>query len=195
MSYLHPDIDTQHLIEQAMNSKSLASLGRMHDESVILQMSPEQYAQYIKRLEDARKTGFLSSADETLAKLGVNVKYNQDKARLIEKFNSGWTQIKLKQMKSNLSEKDLLNGASEVVGDCDLRGTSIQDLSFLKKIGGTLTVDTSSQLKNLNGVKEILGSVFVHAKNESCAKEFIKAVGLNSAAIKGKIIPVIKNYL
>ena len=195
MSYIHPDADTRHIIESAMNAKGLGTLGRMHDAARTLRMSTEEYARYVHRLEELRKNTSLTPVDETLVKLGSDVKYYKDGTKLIEKFGSNWAQVKLKQMKSDLTEVDLLKNVSGIMGDCDLRGTTIQDLSSLKRIGGTLTVDSASQLKDLSGIEKVLGSVMVHAKNEFCAREFLKSIGLNSAAIKGKIIPIIKNYL
>ena len=195
MSYLNPGIDTQHLINSAVNSHGLGSLGRIEDTYRLLNMSPEQFDAYLRRMKKLRESAPLCQTDETLVKLGSDVKQLKDGTKSIEKFNSGWTQVKLKQMKSGFSEEDLLKNVSKVKGDCDLRGTTISDLSSLKKVGGTLTVDTASKLKSLSGIEEVLGSVMVHAKNESTAKEFLQSLGLNLSAIKGKIIPVIKNYL
>lgn len=195
MSFIRPGIDTQHLINQAMNSKSMQTMVREQDKYAIQNMTPQNYEIYLRKLEKLRKSAPLSKSEETLVKLGSYVKHRKDGTKSIEKFNSNWIQTKLKQIKSDLTETDLMKDVSKVAGDCDLRGTTVADLSSLKKVGGTLTVDTASKLKSLSGIEEVLGSVMVHAKNESTAKEFLQSLGLNLSAIKGKIIPVIKNYL
>jgi hypothetical protein len=45
-------------------------------------------------------------------------------------------------------------------------------LSCLKKIGGTLTIDATSQLKDLSGLKEVSGSVIVLVKISLMQKHF-----------------------
>ncbi len=199
MSYLHPDIDVQHIINSATNSQSLSALrsiqDRLETKARIARMSPQQYANWLQKLEEGRKNTHLTPVDEVTLKIGSLLKHYKDGTKALEKYNSIWTQAKLKQMKTGISEKDILKDVIKIAGDCDLRNTTVEDLSFLKKIGGTLTIDSASQLKNMSGLEEILGSVMVHAKDKQSAKEFLKSIGINLSAIKGNIIPVIKNYL
>jgi len=196
MSYIHPNIDTAHIKQSAMNAKNLGTLGKMQDKYFFDNMSIEQYAKYIRKIiKEREKSPLWNEVDDVLTKIGIQVEYLKDNTKSIEKFDSRWAQAKLKQMKSELSEADLLKGVSEIKGDCNLCATTIKDLSSLKKVGGTLTLDSASKLTNLFNIEEVAGSIFVHAKNKDQMLGFLDFIEIPLRAFKGKFIPVIKSYL
>ena len=145
------------------------------------------------------------AADDFLAKrFGTLVSYDKNYARgttkKIGRFSSNGIQSLLKRTKSELGEFDLLKGVNEIIDDCNLRGTSIETLTDLYRIGGNLTLDASSSIKNISGLKNI-GKLTVVAKNQEEMEAFLKKIGLMAqngemlAKIKNGVHFVMKNYL
>ncbi len=144
------------------------------------------------------------AADDFLTKkFGTLVSYDnfiRETTKKIGRFSSNSIQSLLKRTKSELSEFDLLKGVNEVIDDCNLRGTSIETLANLHRIGGNLTLDASSSIKNISGLKDI-GKLTVIAKNQEEMEAFLKKIGLMAqngemlAKIKNGVHFVMKNYL
>lgn len=196
MQDLRVGINAGHLKQEAMKCQTLSSLSRMHDESIRRQlmkrMTPQQYMEYLRK-KDSQP--IWTQVDDALTKLGYKVDYLEDGAKKIEKYNSNWVQQKAKQLKTGFDESQLLSGVKKIAGDCDLRGTTLEDLSGIKSIGKTLTLDTASSVKDLSGLKKIGGSVLVHAKDKKEMQQFLSNIKLPISAIKGKLIFIMKNYL
>ncbi len=179
-----------------MNCQTLPTLARMHDESIrrqmLKKMTPQEYLAFMERKKDSQP--IWTPTDNTLTKMGYKVDYLGDGTKQIEKYNSNWTQQKLKQWGNPASEADLLQGVKKIAGDCDLRGTTLEDLSGLKSIGKTLTLDTASPIKDLSGLKKI-GTVLVHAKNKGEMQQFLSNIKFPISTIRGNLIFIMKNFL
>ena len=188
-------INASHLKQEAMKCKTLPSLSRMQDESIRRQlmkrMTPQQYAEYLRKRDSQP---IWAPVDDALTRLGYRVDYLEDGTKQIEKYNSNWVQHKTKQYKIGFNESELLSGVKKVAGDCDLRGTTLEDLSGLKSVGKTLILDTASPIKDLSGLKKI-GTVLVHAKNKGEMQQFLSNIKFPISAIKGNLVHVMKNFL
>lgn len=193
MSFLHPSIDTQHLIDKAVNSKGLGTLSREEDKAIILRMSPEQYQLWLKKQAmDAKTPANWRAVDTDLTKIGSIVSYSPD-GKSISRYNSLYAQTKInaKQIKTP-SEKILLSGVDEVAETLDLKRTSLESLGTIKKIGGTLYIDTASALKDLSSLKEVGDSIVVYGRSDSEIKQFLEQANFSFKELGNKIRNVIK---
>mgnify|MGYP007102077531 CR=1 FL=1 len=90
-----------------------------------------------------------NSFGEALNILGYKTVNLKDGSKVINKYDSRWVKVKLKQHNLGFKESDILANVSKVAENCDLTGTTIEDLPQIKTIGKNLTLDASSSLKNL----------------------------------------------
>ncbi len=192
-------INASHLKQDAMKCTTLPVLKGFEDaahEKVLREsLSHECYARYMQRLAaKQQKSPLWQPVDDALTRLGYRVDYLEDGTKQIEKYNSNWAQTKLKQWQKSSGEADLLQGVKRIAGDCDLRGTTLEDLSGLKSVGKTLILDTASPIKDLSGLKKI-GTVLVHAKNKGEMQQFLSNIKFPISAIKGNLVHVMKNFL
>ena len=69
-----------------------------------------------------------------------------------------------------------------------------KNLSNIREIGNTLTLDSSSALEDLSGILRIGGSVMVNAKTKKEADDFLKKIKLPKDSVEGNVIFVMKHY-
>lgn len=198
MSYIKPGIDRGHIVQSAVNSKSLGYLSNIEDTARMRALQSKYTPETIKGMLERRYATpkQWSAFDNVLTQLGVQVDYKEGK-RVLDTYKSNWINAKIAQKGLKIDESALIRGAKEVAQDCDLRGTTLKNLADLKKIGGSLTIDSFSNFDKdcFSNLEEIGRSLFVHLKNAGDMTDVLKNIGLDKSIVKGKIIPVIKNYI
>ena len=135
--------------------------------------------------------------------LGYSVKYEKLFAcekgqylKTISRYTSDTVKQELTknpQMK-NVTENELLKGANVIAESLNLRNTTATKLPDLQKVGDNLTIDASSKLKDLSGLKKVGGKITVLAKNPEEMKGFLEEIKL-APKLKEKAQLLIKNYV
>lgn len=125
------------------------------------------------------------------------------KQMVVGRYNSGVISRLIKESNAETSESDIISQIHVVKEGCDLRETTAISLPNLREIGGTLTLNTSSSLEKLDGLKSVK-KINVVAKNLKDMDEYLIKLGIltaNDKNIRGNlriaddIYLIIKNYL
>lgn len=137
-----------------------------------------------------------------LGKYGTNGYVEEATKELyVGRYNSDTISRLIKESGSSIKESDIISKIHNVDSECNLRNTTAVSLPNLKRVYGALTLDTSSPLESLGGLR-YAGKINVFAKNLGDMDDYLKKLGILSADGK-KIIPhvfddiyfIMKNYL
>ena len=184
MSLINPALDTTHIIKQAMNAKSIAKVS--YTPVPDFETAAQRNAYYTVAQD---KFGYRYSTPEERLRTQAGIASKKTKEGLcLDGYSSAMVQSSIKRTKSPLKEADSLKNVTKIEGDCNLKGTSLENLANVKEIKGALFVDTKSKIKDLSSLKKIMGSVWINAKDEKEMLDFIKSTGLSNVKIIGRYI-------
>ena len=194
MSYFHPGIDSRHIIKSAMNSKSLGHLSREEDNFQYLRkVEPSDY-RHTQRvfvlankedLENLRNKCKNKSPDEIFNLLGIKVEQNKDGSKSISHYC--WPYGSYSFSSAGIDEEKLLEGVTEIKGDCDLTSSKLKNLGDVSSIYGNLTIPLFTQLEDLSNIKDIYGNIICDTENANDAIDLIKKLKLNPKYFGGHI--------
>ncbi len=198
MSYIHPGIDTRHIIKDAMNAKTLAELSRIEDKASKKSL---KYAKIEKAAEHSVFSNKFPFRNENAAKEMVKGKTSDEilnlsgiQKKLLKNGSFGITSygqpsINYTYSDIGVKESDLIDGISVILGNCNLQNTSLKNTADIKAIKGDLSISASnSQLKDLSSIKEVQGSVFVHTDDKSKVIQTLKDLNFRPNKLCGKIL-------
>lgn len=194
MSLLNPGADTKHLISQALNSKGLGTLSKEEGSPYLQQLTDAQYLQWRKDdLNFNLRPKEWTKADDDLVKLCYRVRYS-DGTKSLSAYNSGFAQTKMRTKQiASVDEKTLLSGVTEIAENMDLSNTTLDSLGTIKKIGGSLYLDTASRsLKDASALKEIGGSVVVRGRDVAEVFDYLKKINFPLETLGKKVKTIIK---
>lgn len=199
MSLIHPKCDTRHIIQKAMNSKSLATLAEEEATAKFLKdtnTSIEYHTQPGKHTlgilytkEDLQNFKTLiegKSNDEIFDLLGIKVKYDKNGNKSISHYR--WPFKCFSFAAAGIDEKRLLDGVTEINGCCDLTGSNLEDLCSVKTISGDLIIPLFGKLKDLSGIQHISRNIICNAKNLEDTKAIIEKLRINPQALKNGVV-------
>ena len=201
MTLIHPGCDTRHIIRQAMNSKSLATLATEEDafqakkeadkQGQITNSSPIGRRPKLictrEDLEAFKASCKNKSADEIFEKLGIDVEYNEDGSKKISHYKWPFKAFSFKL--AGIDEEKLLEGVTKIEGKCDLTGSSLKNLGDITTIGRDLIVPYFSRVEDLSSIQRVGGNIICETENPQDAIEKLKDTKLNPKSIGGCINP------
>lgn len=124
-----------------------------------------------------------------------------EKQMVVGRYNSDTVGRLVKESKLPITEKEIISQIQLIEGDCDLRKTSATSLPNLRRVRGTLTLDTYSPLESLAGLKKV-GKINVVAKDMKDMDNYLKKLGILAQDGKKLLVDVaddiyliMKNYL
>lgn len=194
MSLLHPGCDTRHIIEKAMKSKSLATLAREYEvynklkncQETQTEPPKEKISLYTKEdLINFKEKIKGKSSDEILDILGIEVTYNENGSKTLSEYR--WPFKSYSFSVAGINEKELLDGVSEIKGNCDLIGSKLKNLGSVRKIGGSIRIPLFTDLEDLSNIKSIGGDIVSDVEDPQDAVDLIKKLNLNPSKIGGYI--------
>lgn len=197
MSLSKPGIDTRHVINQFRNARQLASIANEGADAVKIDT-----AKAIEEIrQDKQKPPVVictkddliafrekcegKTQDEILSYLGIEATYNENGSKSLSHYK--WPFKGYSFAAAGIDETKLLDGVTEIKGDCDLTGSSLKDLGSVSKIGGSLTIPLFTNAKDLSNVQLIGRNVICDVENPQDAIDLIKKVKLNPKHIGGHI--------
>lgn len=194
MSLIHPACDTRHIIEQVMNSRSLATLSKEYESYEKSKNCPKEKVEPQKEkvniytkddLNNFKEKIKGKSNDEILDILGIEVTYNENGSKTLSEYK--WPFKCYSFSIAGINEEELLNGVSEIKGDCNLIGSKLKNLGSIRKIGGSLRIPLFTDLKDLSGIKSIGGDIISDVEDPQDAVDLIEKLNLNPSKIGGYI--------
>ena len=200
MALINPGCDTKHIIQQAMNCKTLAALAKEEDafqEKKAAKITKAAHEMQHKKpvtvctksdLEALKQKCRNKTPDEIFSILGIDVKYNEDGSKSISRY--GWTPTAYNFKSAGIDEEELLSGVTEIKGNCNLMGSELTSLGSVKKIGGSLNIPLFTKVQDLSGVKSIGGNVTCYAENPEDSIALLKRIKLNPDCVGGYINPM-----
>ena len=197
MSLEKPGIDTHHVIKKFQHARQLASIANEGSDAVKVDTA--------KALEEIRqdkqkppvvictKEDLIAfkekcegkTQDEILSYLGIESTYNENGSKTISHYK--WPFKGFSFAAAGIDETKLLDGVTEIKGDCNLTGSSLKDLGSVSKIGGSLTIPLFTNAKDLSNVQSIGRNVICEVENPQDAIDLIKKLKLNPKYIGGHI--------
>lgn len=196
MSFIHPAADTRHIIQKAMNSKSLATLSEEEDayQAALKQdktNTPDSSrkglpALYTKedlvnfKLKCRNKT-----PDEIFELLGIEVTYDSEGKKSISSYQ--WPYASYSFQAAGIDEEELLKNVTTIRGNCNLKGSYLKNLGEVKSIGGSLTIPIYSQAEDLSSVQYIGGDISCSTESKEDAIKLIRKLKLNPKFFHGHI--------
>ena len=195
MSFMNPGIDKKHVIEQARKAKGLATLasedGVKVDTSKVIEQIREDKAKPAVVICTKDDLAAFSnkckgkSQDEILSYLGIEATYNKNGSKTLSHYK--WPFNGYSFASAGIDETALLDGVTEIKGDCSLVGSSLKDLGSVRKIGGSLTLPLFTNAKDLSSIKSIGGDIICDVEDAKDATDLIKKLNLNPSKIGGYI--------
>ncbi len=206
MSLIKPGCDTRHIIQQAMNSKSLATLAEESStyearkgEPIDVKSELEGCQRPIRALysksdlENFRYICKGKTPDEIFEKLGIRVEYNKDGSKSISHYCWPFGGYCFKA--AGIDEEKLLEGVTEIKGRCDLKGSELKNLAEVKKIGGNINIPLFTKIEDLSSIEYIGGDICCDAEDNADVLKLMKKIKLTPQTVRGSINPAISEIL
>ncbi len=199
MGYFDNAVGKTPLWVRAFHPTSLGALGRIEDAAKPKKPKRGEEVstnQCIFPIDDKDKAIELAKGktpDEIIAINGETKKTLQDGSFALTNYYQ--PSIAYTYSDIGVNEEDLIDGVSLVLGNCDLQDTALKNTAGIKKVQGDLSVSASNgNLTDISSIREVGGSVFVHASDESEIMKTLKRLKFKPDRIGGKIIqlPVTK---
>lgn len=206
MSLTFPSSDTRHIIQKAMNSKSLTTLSKEEDayqaqiaaqrDNVLKQPEPKSKSLPLiltkDDIESLRIALAGKSADEIFEKLGIDVEYNGHGKKVISHYKWPFECFNFKS--AGINEAELLKDVVQIKGDCNLTGSYVKNLEDVEFIGGNLTIPLFGELEDLSGVKYIGRHVICNTEHLEDSIKRVKQLKLNPDYMGGYLNPMDLSY-
>lgn len=197
MSLAKPGIDTHHVIKKFQHARQLASIANEGADAPKVDTSKE--LEGIR--QDREKASVVlctkddliafkekckgKSSDEILSYLGIESTYNENGSKTLSHYK--WPFKGFSFSAAGIDETKLLDGVTEIKGNCNLTGSSLQDLGSVSKIGGTLTIPLFTHAKDLSSLKSIGRDIYCDANSHEDAVALLKQLKLDNCKIGGYI--------
>ncbi len=202
MSITFPGYDTRHIIQKAMNSKSLQTLAKEEDayqaqlayqrDNIQRQPEPKQKSLPLILTKDDINSLRIAlagkSADEIFAKLGIDVEYDKNGKKTISHYKWPFQCFNFKA--AGINEAELLKDVVRIKGNCNLTGSYAKNLGAVRFIGGDLRIPLFGELEDLSGVKYIGHHVICDAEHTEDSIKRIKQLKLNPDYMGGYLNPM-----
>ncbi|MBQ8886778.1 MAG: hypothetical protein IJY61_03660 [Candidatus Gastranaerophilales bacterium] len=197
MSLSKPGIDTRHVIEKFRNARQLASIANEGDDApkVDTAKTIEEIRQDKEKppvvictkddLINFKQKCEGKTQDEILSYLGIEATYNENGSKTLSHYK--WPFKGYSFAAAGIDETKLLDGVTEIKGDCNLTGSSLKDLGSVSKIGGTLVVPLFTNAKDLSSIQSIGRDIYCDVNNHEDAVELLKKLKLDNCKIGGYI--------
>lgn len=200
MTFIHPAADSRHIIQRAMNSKTLATLAEEEDtyqmrkgsqtQSIQTPEPPSKKYRPIYSKEDIQNFKLKcqnKTPDEIFELLGIDVKYNEDGTKNISHYR--WPHSSYSFQAAGINEEELLQGVKYIQGNCNLTGSYLKNLGDVKSIGGNLTIPLYSKAEDLSSIDYIGGNIICDSESQEDVIKLIKKLNLNPKSFNGHINP------
>lgn len=194
MSFMHPGIDKQHIIDLVRRARTLGSIANEGGSYIKSKSDTETQQEPIKKkinlytkddLEIFKDKIKDKSNDEIFDMLGIEVTYNENGSKTLSKYE--WPFPCYSFSSAGINEEELLDGVTEIKGDCSLISSSLKDLGSVRKIGGNLIIPLFTNAKDLSNIKSVGKDIAVDVEDAQDAVDLIKKLNLNPSKIGGYI--------
>lgn len=191
MNYNTPGIATRYLIQEALNSKGLATLAREEDK---LNSRDKKAPEYIHPtnfpyygVKEARKIAAGKTPDEVLTINGSIVKYNKRGERILSSYSTPSDSYTYRDI--GVDEKELIKGVKLILsGGLNLRNSELETAGSIKTVYGDITIDEKSKIKDLSSIQEHRGLVILDLPEDVDTKKFLKSIKYNPEYSLGKVM-------
>ena len=193
MSLIKPGIDSRHIIKQAMNSKSLATLAEEEDAYQAKKTQQTTSTQYARRsqfcLQDKGKYTD-KSPEEIFDRAGITTKKLRDGTLAISEYYKPDLWMTYEQL--GIDEHKLVKNVSKVLGSLYLNDSSLKSTGGIKVVQGDISIPVDSKMEDMSSVKEVYGSIIVRADSKDEANALLKKMKFKPNFVGGKVIIIPK---
>lgn len=189
MSLIKPGIDSRHIIRQAMNSKSLATLAEEED------TYQARNAKQTKSTQFARRSQFCpqdrgkytdKSPEEIFERAAISTKKLQDGTLAISEYYKPDLWLTYEQL--GIDEQKLVANVSKVLGTLYLNDSSLKSTGGIKVVQGDISIPADTKMEDMSSIKEVHGSIIVRADSKNEAQALLKKMKFKPNFVGGKVI-------
>jgi len=200
MSFIHPAADTRHIIQKAMNSKSLATLAEEEDTYQALLKQDKSGTEPASTETSSKRLPLLytkddladfklkcqnKSPDEIFELLGIDVTYDDKGKKTISHYK--WPYSSYSFQTAGINEEELLKGVETIIGNCNLAGSYLKNLGDVKSICGNLIIPLFPKAEDLSSIQYIGGDILCESESPEDVIKLIRKLKLNPKSFHGHI--------
>lgn len=193
MSLTKPGIDSRHIIRQAMNSKSLATLAEEEDAYQARKANQTKTTQYARTskfcLQDKGKYTD-KPAEEIFERAAISTKKLQDGTLAISEYYKPHLWISYKDL--GIDEHKLVENVSKVLGSFYLNDSSLTNTGKIQIVQGDISIPADTKMEDMSSIKEVYGSIIVRADSKDEAQAMLKKMKFRPKFVGGKVIVIPK---